>query len=140
MTECSRCGDCCERIPFPRRKADITRWLADPYIAGRSRRDLQFISTHWHLIELRFIDHQGKPYWPDGGWYTCDAFDKITRLCTAHGERPPVCRDYPWYEDFPEKYANRTEEGNAILSPRCSFRADIPPGNVGALLPIVSVR
>jgi Fe-S-cluster containining protein len=27
--------------------------------------------------------------------YQCDRFDPTTRLCTAHEERPPICRAYP---------------------------------------------
>lgn len=148
MTECSRCGDCCERIPFVWRQADITRRLADPYCAGKSRANLQFISDHWHLLDVKWWRgddraHPGREHDGDcclyehGGWYTCDAFDPVGRLCTAHSSRPPVCRDYPWYDSHLKGAENRAE-GN-WLSPRCSFRADIPEGSVGALLPIVGV-
>jgi Fe-S-cluster containining protein len=27
--------------------------------------------------------------------YRCDRFDEETRLCTAHADRPPICRAYP---------------------------------------------
>jgi Fe-S-cluster containining protein len=27
--------------------------------------------------------------------YQCDRFDAVSRLCTAHDERPPICRAYP---------------------------------------------
>jgi Fe-S-cluster containining protein len=27
--------------------------------------------------------------------YSCDRFDRASRLCTAHDERPPICRAYP---------------------------------------------
>jgi Fe-S-cluster containining protein len=27
--------------------------------------------------------------------YQCDRFDPQSRLCTAHDDRPPICRAYP---------------------------------------------
>jgi len=27
--------------------------------------------------------------------YQCDRFDPASRLCTAHDDRPPICRAYP---------------------------------------------
>lgn len=148
MTECSRCGDCCESIPTQRNRADFTALLANPYFAGEARRDAQFIVDHWQPYAPKF-DRPKKGCGEDGqhvdedccwqkvgDWNTCDQFDVERRLCGAHADRPPVCRNYPWYPTHPAPM--RQADGN-WLSVRCSFRADIPEGSPGALLPIVGV-
>ena len=30
-------------------------------------------------------------------YFACDAYDSESHLCTAHEERPGICRGYPWY-------------------------------------------
>jgi Fe-S-cluster containining protein len=48
--------------------------------------DLVFAAAHW----VATGDRQ------DGMHaYQCDRFDTVSRLCTAHDERPPICRAYP---------------------------------------------
>jgi Fe-S-cluster containining protein len=67
-----------------------------------------FILEHWHRSG-------------GGGTrtlYACDAFDVDTRLCTAHAERPPICRGFPWYDRPPAARKVRLPE-------RCSFNADL---------------
>ena len=71
------------------------------------RANAEFISAHWHPLG----DHE----------YRCDRFDASHRLCAAHEERPPVCRDYPWYGSEP------AERGPDGMIPRCSYLADLPP-------------
>lgn len=51
-------------------------------------------------------------------FYSCDLFDPETRRCTAYDQRPPICRDYPWYGDppdpskaIPKTCVHRTEIG-----------------------------
>ena len=139
MTECSKCGDCCERIPIRLSRGEVTARLANPYCAGETRSTLQFIVNHWTLLAVKYERPRGAgddAWVARGGWYSCDAFDAETRLCTAHSRRPPVCSGYPWYDSHHRPDCR--EQGN-WLSPRCSFRADIPKGSLGALLPIVGV-
>lgn len=38
-----------------------------------------------------------EPTGTEGQW-RCPDFDNVTRLC-MHEDRPPVCRDYPFYGD-----------------------------------------
>lgn len=112
VTDCGRCGDCCENIP-------CSFDLATVYVARdkHMQQDLDFIREHWHpMYEVE--DHTKQRF-------SCDAFDTDTRLCTAHEDRPPVCRDYPWY--------GREPDGRYIPA-RCSFNADYR-----TMLPIVEV-
>ena len=52
----------------------------------------------------------------------CDAFDPATRLCTAQENRPPVCRDYPWYGKDPAGSGS-----GPLLYRECSYLADVAP-------------
>jgi Fe-S-cluster containining protein len=118
MTECARCGDCCDPVVFMLTRGDLTRRLAEQYLAGEARRNLVFIDEHWHTIAVH-----------DGGRFStlrCDMFDAESRLCTAHAQRPPICSGFPWYGEAPRP--------TLMLSPRCSFNAD-----VRTMLPIVAV-
>jgi Fe-S-cluster containining protein len=120
MTECSRCGDCCDPVVFTLSRGQVTADLADPYVAGRARRDLTFIADHWHLIGAHHNIRTGF------FTYRCDKFDPEARLCTAYADRPPICSGFPWYGDEPRR--------SLTLSPRCSFQAD-----VRTMLPIIAV-
>lgn len=133
MTECSRCGDCCERIwlaedalwriaeraPLSREdvNSDVEYWMArgDEAAALRVRAnhlDASFIARHWTVVE----EAEG------GAYHSCDRFDRETRLCTAHDERPPICQGYPWYGHDPQSVV---DERGIFLSPRCSFLEDV---------------
>jgi len=113
MTECNRCGDCCENMPLNVTKKQLRRYLATEATRPGGPRNVdheanaRFILTHWHRSG-------------GGGTatrYSCDAFDPLTRLCTAHEERPPICQGYPWYGRTPTSVTVR-------LSARCSYNAD----------------
>jgi Fe-S-cluster containining protein len=111
MTDCSRCGDCCDVIPLQFTKKDVA--------AGKSQ-SREFIIKHWHRISreeaakrIPTMGYKGTRF------YRCDKWDSATRLCTVQDEKPPVCRDFPWYGDTPEPDRLRH-------FPRCSFWADVP--------------
>jgi Fe-S-cluster containining protein len=61
--------------------------------------DLVFAAEHWTPTGQRAHGMHA---------YQCDRFDPTTRLCTAHDERPPICRAYP----VPLN----------VLPPRCTVR------------------
>lgn len=136
LTDCNRCGDCCEdiylntskarsrrevRFGDPREDAVWEAWVAGWATKGeqhapreafvRSYLDAVFIDQHWH--GGRPAGHGVTDHW------SCDRFDPATRLCLAHDDRPPICRDFPWYGREPS-----ADEG-AKLSKRCAFRADV---------------
>lgn len=123
--ECAACGDCCENItiaspaivddlagaPDPR-----TEWEA--YVAmGWSEDRRQLCIENWLSVQL-IGDHWREQGEDSGGRmrYRCDLLDPETRLCTAHEDRPPICRGYPWYsEGWTLARVNDTPK-------RCSFR------------------
>ncbi len=121
MTDCARCGDCCTVIAV---NVDLGTAPVDDYTSDGDRASDAFMRQHWHRLDGY-----------DNPRYSCDQFDTETRLCTAHDERPPVCRGFPWYGRPPEDEGRQPVA--ASLSPRCSFNADVPGR---AMLPIVEVR
>jgi Fe-S-cluster containining protein len=102
---CSACGDCCDPVWYPEGPADLRQRAA----RARPGSELAFLAEHWHPTGARREDLHG---------YTCDRFDPRTRLCTAHDERPPICRGYPWYDAAPGRRL-------VVLPARCAFRADV---------------
>ncbi len=114
MTECNRCGSCCENLQLNFTKAELRAFArgGDAVATTPLTRDhlanARFILAHWHRAS-------------GGGSatkYACDAFDPSTRLCTAHQDRPPICAGYPWYDAPPGVRTRR-------LPPACSFNADV---------------
>lgn len=114
---CTCCGDCCDPVWFPLGPADVRQGavtaLAEPHAAN-----LTFATRHW--LATGETDAEGRHA------YTCDAFDARTRLCTAHDERPPICRGYPWYGRPP----SATEP---TLPARCAYRDDLPTQDIADL-------
>lgn len=156
---CAKCGACCqnltitadptvgslehwttkalENVPDPRE--DWGHWAAHGWTDGQRelaerrydpdgdlRADVDFIADHWHEID-------GYP-----GNYRCDRWDPATLLCTAHDERPPVCRNFPWYGAEPGVARA------ASLDSACSFLLDVPPAarpeGARPLIPIEVIR
>jgi Fe-S-cluster containining protein len=104
--ECSACGDCCDPVWYPLGPADIRQSASTT-----GAEDLIFAAAHWRATGDR--DDDGRhAYW-------CDRFDPVSRLCTAHDERPPICRGYPWYGEDPARRL-------VVLPVRCAFRAEQP--------------
>lgn len=129
MTDCARCGDCCETIWLSRADREVIEdAIVHPEFDPTDRERFAnsgFLVEHWAEVER--IPSTGATR------YVCSAFDPVTRMCTAHEDRPPVCRDFPWYSSGP--HADKS------LSPRCSFWAEVPPADrpagVRPLLPLV---
>jgi len=82
MAVCSACGACCDPVWYPMGAADIRQSAATT-----GNVDLVFAAAHWHPTGERTDDGMHA--------YQCDRFDAETRLCTAHADRPPICRAYP---------------------------------------------
>ncbi len=113
MTDCARCGDCCDPVILP---------LTKKQVRERNTPSGPFILANWRRISRAEAARRRpdlEPHRPGQRYYQCAAFDPDTRLCTAHDDRPPICRRFPWYEQKPE--ASRL----GTLT-RCSFWADIP--------------
>jgi Fe-S-cluster containining protein len=61
------------------------------------------------------VDRDGNAAMPF--FFRCRHFDAETRTCLDYANRPPVCRDYPWYGMEPRE--------DASLPPDCSYRSDL---------------
>jgi Fe-S-cluster containining protein len=135
---CALCGVCCEEIYIGKDHATIMGYPLEEPPAGYAARDPEheevwkvwdtyltdgmrdalFFRVHWHPImngevqRSRDVGH-GPRY-----AYTCDAYDRERRICTAHDTRPTTCRGYPWY--------GRPPVTDAIEHPRCSYWHDVP--------------
>jgi Fe-S-cluster containining protein len=130
VTACAGCGDCCESIVL-----SISPWEIDALAEETGGEDPIFIRAHWTPTgETR--DAAGNP----GYEYVCRRLDPETRRCTAHDDRPHVCRGYPWYDDpSPEGKVARAP----FLHRRCSHLIDVPaadrPAGSRPLLPLTVV-
>lgn len=124
MTECSRCGDCCDPVHLDVSPADIAamREAKRTHYGKRQATNktqawldgLILIGKRWNGKRMTHL-------------YRCPHFT-AERTCDAHGMRPKVCSDYPWYGREPER-------GDTTMGGRCSFLADAGY----KMLPIVSV-
>jgi Fe-S-cluster containining protein len=118
MTDCNRCGACCEVIFFPKTKKETRA-----RVAGE---DALFIEEHWHRIARAEAERRNMAVADVSGrcfYYECDHWDPETRLCRAGEEKPPICRGFPWYgrPDGPVETTYALEP-----FPTCSFWADVP--------------
>ncbi len=75
------------------------------------RANARFIVDHWHSNGQPDSDRRHR-------LYSCDRFDPQTRLCTAHEDRPPICRGFPYYG---------RETITVDLPEQCSYRDDWQP-------------
>lgn len=106
---CARCGDCCDPIRLP------VEFHPDTFQArpgSNAEQDLAFIREHWTAT--------GEVTEDGSGLWRCDRFDSVERVCMAHEDRPPVCRNYPWYGREPGP-------GKITHDLSCSYLLDLPP-------------
>lgn len=129
---CARCGSCCDPVHLGADQAALVEeWRAYVAAGGSTRpgSDPAFILAHWHEIERSSSG---------GTRYRCDRFDPDARTCTAHEDRPDVCRDFPWYGEKPG------EAGARSLDRVCSYLLDVPadqrPTGSRPLIPLEVIR
>lgn len=126
---CARCGRCCDPIDMP---LDFDPKYLNVRPGSDAETDKAFMLEHW----TPHPDHSDASL--TASLWQCDRFDPATRECTAHDERPPVCRGYPWYRDGP------TPERAALAYSCCSFLLDVPPAwrpkGAWPLIPIEVIR
>lgn len=108
MTECKKCGKCCEVIHIPFSYQEVTERRIYPEY------NKIFILQHWKEIDPIEVWHLS-PDNPLRGYnnylhyYKCDQYDMFNHVCMCHDTKPPICTDYPGYgilhstnAEFPE--------------------------------------
>jgi Fe-S-cluster containining protein len=103
----------------------VTRWAKDEIRYRGQGNDVPFVLAHWTEISLDrareispFLNLWDLTSDPARHFYTCDAWDSTTKLCTMHEDRPPVCRGFPWYGGEPNS--------GLWPWPQCAFWEDVP--------------
>jgi Fe-S-cluster containining protein len=132
MTDCSRCGDCCDPVivTFDPQERAAERLANLSFVAPAwAWHQFEFLRDHWRTVDTYESTERGRPVTVHR--VECDQFDRATRTCGAHDDRPQVCSGFPWYGREPD--VDSAIAGS--LSPRCSYNAD-----VRTMLPIVEVR
>lgn len=130
---CAMCGECCEQIVLafdPR--AEPTR--------DRHPENAELYRDYWRVEwaddNYRYpgYDQPSHTTW----MVTCEAYDAERRACT-HPNRPPICRDYPWYERHPSR--DRTVDRKVLSDgvTACSYALDAPGWSGRGLRPLIPV-
>ena len=124
---CWACGDCCRVLHCNWSLVDLHADESDPI--GFANRE--FLTVHWHET-TRDDAARLRPdatFSTDGHFYVCDQFDYETAKCKSYDTRPPICRDFPWYENL-EGFAWQGQRNPSMLtSPplmRCGYWLDVP--------------
>lgn len=141
MTECARCGDCCDPVivVFDPQElaaevmADTERWAE---LEDWARYQYEFFRDHWRSESTFEAEADAGTGRETVHRVRCDQFDTETRTCRAHDRQPQVCSEFPWYGRVEDDMEGRAPVASA-LSPRCSFNADVPGRT---MLSIVEVR
>ena len=130
--DCAGCGSCCDPVWLELDALELATLLARMQAGARvssadGEANLRFIGEHMvPLAEQPETYLDGGPAATSGhtAW-SCDRYDPVAKLCTAHDDRPPICRGWPWYGDPP--YAMSSMPGE------CSHQWDREPGERGPL-------
>lgn len=129
---CAACGDCCNPVKIsPERSAELG--VSDDA-------DGRFAREHWRPV--------GQSMLTGHVLVECDRFDPDTKLCTAHEDRPPICRGFPFYGRPPNLAALGSgqvldrDHGRTDLG--CSYLLDLPaewrPPGVKPLIPLEVIK
>lgn len=132
MPECPPlCGGCCDPVVMPYTQLQVRahpgamdpedeRFVLEDLTQIRPRKEgLRRASylTQGGLTALS-LGWNGKPELAVSVFYECRWFDTETKACTNYVNRPPVCRDYPWYGAAPDPAK--------ALPTECVYRDEIP--------------
>lgn len=98
------CGSCCDPVSLSQDQVDRV------FAFGPAQPQGEWIKDHWAPV--------GPNRRGDGVSLMCINYDVETRRCLDYDNRPPVCRDFPWY---------RKEPGfNVIdLDSVCGYKAEL---------------
>jgi len=110
MTECNKCGQCCEVIPLKYLKKDLY---------NNPHPDAQWILKHFRRISKVEARKRNSAWSGKGIYYECDQYNWDSRECMPQDLKPDMCKKFPWYDKEPSA---------EFLIPfkKCSFWEDIP--------------
>jgi Fe-S-cluster containining protein len=118
--ECNRCGACCRVILLEQSWEEIQQIAMLTKVLGIPS-DHQFAARHWRPLTRDEAMQRNAFYASrlpvDAHLYTCDRLGPDGQ-CTAHDERPLVCRGYPWYDGPPRDMP--------LADPECGYATDRP--------------
>lgn len=129
---CTGCGNCCVVTQVNRHGMvwirAMDRWVREgggSYdMNDRNHRDAAFMNEHWHTITPEEAAARRPANWDEVNQthelFKCDAYDPATARCTRYHERPPICRDFPYYGFSPRS----SEHGK--LGSQCGYWQDFP--------------
>jgi hypothetical protein len=121
MGECNACGACCRVILLAESPEEVAAMASVTRVLGIPS-DHQFVAEHWRPLGREEAMRRNPFYTArlpaDAHLYTCDRLGDDGR-CTAHEERPLVCRGYPWYDAPPKTMP--------LADPECGYAVDLPP-------------
>lgn len=127
MTDCNNCGGCCDPVmlPYSRIQAETAGPDMDPLNRRWVLEDLTPISRREGMARSPYVkdgltilgdQRTGEAHWFWSFFYDCKHYDAENKRCTNYENRPPICRDYPWYDGGVDT--------QKALPLECSFRAD----------------
>jgi len=134
------CGNCCDPIMMPKSRQDIEAALKSGQIKSRrAKRDLMFMLRNWTWTgEYSHKWIAGQETFSHH--VQCAKFDRETRLCGAHEQRPFTCRGFPFYDHDPMDVV----PGMTDTHSQCSYMLNVPresrPPGARPLIPIEVVQ
>lgn len=116
---CNGCGDCCAVVTLSPGMVRLANGAIDEGIMSP---DVLWVRDDLRLLTQAEAESRRPGILPPelgGGYYECRRFDYVSRRCTAYDDRPPVCRNFPWY--------GREARPAGVLEglDRCGYWADV---------------
>ena len=105
--KCNKCGQCCKHIYLDKKVMVVfgKSWFFGANAIGDSAADTAFMETNWIMIR--------KDVTGNGFIFYCKQLNNETKLCSVYGDRPNVCKYFPFYSKY-KRYkcdASRLHEG-----------------------------
>lgn len=114
---CNMCGKCCESILIQVSPEDLqnpkNRYKDREFMAANFKPMTKetALSINPDLVDPRHPD--------EGFYYSCEKYDKESKLCTAHEERPHTCYSFPFYD-------SPINNQSLLMHKSCSYWLDVP--------------
>lgn len=132
MTRCNGCegspvAGCCSPVVLPYSQIEAAkagdaiepenlRWVLEDLTPMTRREGLRQAPYMTNGLTILGNEDTGEATWVWSHFYTCRHYDADNKRCMNYENRPPICRDFPWY-------AGDVDHSKS-LPEHCSFRAD----------------